>query len=216
MSETIVGRRSGIRWIPISDIEGCPPNEHGSLESLRMWIESFLTQPNPDLGRTGNVCPFTGPALERGMLWVGCMRGHRADIDALRGIVRDEFDIYPTLPAGRDASTSVLRAIITVLPEDTDYRIIDDVHQEFKSRFVDRGTMLGQFYPGCPQPGLWNKEFRPLSAPLPMLAVRTMVPSDFPFLAERPEWIDAYLRKFGSQLSAHARAAVADHLAAKL
>ncbi len=38
--------------------------------------------------------------------------------------------------------------------------------------------MLGQFYHGCPQAGVHNPRFRPLSTPYPLFAVRYMVKDD--------------------------------------
>jgi hypothetical protein len=75
--------------------------------------------------------------------------------------------------------------------------------------------MLGQFYPGCDQPGLWNKDFHPLDAPIPMLVVRTMMSTDFPFLLARPEWMTAYVKKFAPSLPAHVRDAVVSRLTAQ-
>jgi hypothetical protein len=44
-----------------------------------------------------------------------------------------------------------------------------------------RGLMIGRFHPQSEDPGLWNPHFRPLRAPLPMLAIRHMVENDAPF-----------------------------------
>ena len=68
--------------------------------------------------------------------------------------------------------------------------------------------MIGQFYPGCAENGLWNPDFRPLDSPLPMLAIRHMVESDLPFLTretdppeERSSFLRSYLFRLGGALS---------------
>jgi hypothetical protein len=69
--------------------------------------------------------------------------------------------------------------------------------------------MIGQFYPGCEEPGIRNPVFRPLRSPLALLAIRYMVSSDFPFLAKKTEWIEEYLKKFAPSIPASARNMIA-------
>ncbi len=187
MSESVVGPRSGLRWVSLSEIETVGSAESRSAGVFRVWADWFLTLPCDELGRDGPVCPFVRPSMTRDLLWIGHIPGPRPRLDLIRTIIADALEVYPTLPTGNGSSTSVLRAMITVFPDLIDCAVIDAIHSEFKSKFVEQGNMLGQFYPGCEQPGLWNKDFRPLDAPLPMLVVRSMMTTDFPFLLERPE-----------------------------
>jgi hypothetical protein len=63
--------------------------------------------------------------------------------------------------------------------------------------------MVGQFYEGCPESGLWNDAFHPLQSPVPLLAIRNMVPSDFPFLHGKrgnSDMLIAYLNRFGTNI----------------
>lgn len=60
--------------------------------------------------------------------------------------------------------------------------------------------------------GLRNSAFRALDAPLPMLAVRHMVGSDFPFLASEREWVVAYLKKFAASVPSVVRSDIADRV----
>ena len=71
------------------------------------------------------------------------------------------------------------------------------------------GLMIGQFYPGCDEAGIRNPDFRPLQSPIPLLAIRHMVNSDFPFLAGSVAWIEEYLRKFAPAVPAVARKMIA-------
>ncbi|NNH73018.1 hypothetical protein HLB23_24685 [Nocardia uniformis] len=150
--------------------------------------------------------------MRRDLLWLGQVPDAHPHRRWVRAVIEDALEKYPELPTGNGSSSSVLRALITIFPKLDDYSLIDDMHAEFKSSFVERGFMLGQFYPGCDQPGLWNKNFRPLDAPLPMLVVRTMMTTDFPFLVDKPEWMDAYVRKFAPMIPAHVRAVVVRRL----
>jgi len=66
--------------------------------------------------------------------------------------------------------------------------------------------MIGEFHNGPPDKGgLWNPAFRPLRSPVPMLVVRHMVPTDYPFLRDDPDQSRAYLRLFGDQVPVQLR-----------
>ncbi|WP_397517290.1 DUF6875 domain-containing protein [Rhodococcus sp. UFZ-B548] len=64
----------------------------------------------------------------------------------------------------------------------------------------------------CDVPGLWNPEFRPQDAPFPMLAVRHMVASDFPFLRADPDWLQAYLDQFATEIPLRTRREIARNI----
>jgi len=67
--------------------------------------------------------------------------------------------------------------------------------------FVENGLMIGQFHPLPPvEGGLWTKDFRPLRCPVPLLAIRHMVPTDLPFLTRDRRLLDGYYRVFGDDL----------------
>jgi hypothetical protein len=152
------------------------------------------------------VCPYTSHAIERQYLWVAFINGRNIDTRRITAIVDDLYELFPALHP-RDEPESKFKAVLAVFPDVTDYAAIETVQHDRKTRFVEEGLMLGQFYPGCTTPGLHNPEFPALDAPLPILAVRNMAPTDFPFLATRDEWIDAYDRLFGatSQRASHPR-----------
>lgn len=213
MSVRVIGPRSGLQWVSLGDTgtSTCPA-ARSTVAAFRSWADQYLTQPCDDLGRDGPVCPYVRPSMRRDLLWLGQVPAARPRPQWVRAIIEDALDTYPELPTGNGSSSSVLRALVTIFPNLEDYSLIDEIHAEFKSSFVERGFMLGQFYPGCDQPGLWNKDFRPLDAPLPMLVVRSMMTTDFPFLLDRPEWMDAYVRKFAPMIPAHVRAVVVRRL----
>ncbi|MEV0298178.1 DUF6875 domain-containing protein [Nocardia sp. NPDC050710] len=181
------------------------------MDTVRGWAHEYLTAPDPDLGRDGPVCPYVGPSVRRDLMWIGSIPGARPWPSFVRLVFDDALELFPKLPPA-EGGGAVLRTLITVFPDLRDFSLIDEIHEELKTGFVERGTMFGQFYPGCSQPGLWNKDFRPLDAPIPMLVVRTMMATDFPFLLERPEWMSSYVKKFAPALPAHVRNVVVDRL----
>lgn len=87
--------------------------------------------------------------------------------------------------------------------------MVANVQARLKSEFVKHGLMLGEFFPGNPTGGLHSAHFRPLAAPVPLLAIRRMVASDLSFLvadhvppAQRLYFLGCYRETFKGRLKA--------------
>jgi hypothetical protein len=175
---------------------------------IREWATAYLTAPHPELGRQGPVCPFTAPSINKELFWVGCV--DRPDLTAddiertVAGMVTEFHHLPPT--EGPDA---LLKTILILFPTVTVYNMIDEAQRRLKKEFVAMGLMIGQFYPGCEEPGIRNPQFRPLQSPLAILAIRHMVSSDFPFLTAKVEWVEKYLQKFAQSIPAAIRSVIA-------
>lgn len=82
---------------PAGDVELFEP-DHPDLpaaaEVVLAWARSYLCRPHPDLGRGGDVCPYTAVSLERGGLFLAVHPG-RPDLRAVMTAYRDWF---PDLP----------------------------------------------------------------------------------------------------------------------
>jgi hypothetical protein len=178
------------------------------LRAVVAWAQEYLCRPHQDLGRTGNVCPFVQPSIDRGMLYLSVVPGAEPDADAVAARLRLSREWFEQLSAGA-GNARIFGAILTLLPDLPAHRataVIDGLQGVLKSEFVERGMMIGEFHDGPPDKGgLWNPDFRPLRSPVPMLAMRHMVPTDFLFLQSEPEHVAAYLRLFGDQVPAHLR-----------
>ena len=58
-----------------------------------------------------------------------------------------------------------------------------------------RFRMLGFMHAGAEAEGLWNPDFRPMKAPMPLLVVRRLVETDAPFISKQHiQWIPYILR----------------------
>lgn len=169
-----------------------------ALTTLVHWIRDFLCEPHRELGRGGNVCPYTAPALKRYTLWFTAITEENPSeetiLEALQ-IYRDWFlELEPT-----DVNRAIFKSIIIAFPTinaEKAPEYIDAVQAALKSDFVRNGLMIGQFHEGCPEPGLHNADFRPLQSPIPLLAIRNMVRTDIPFLAHDEELMEAYSKLF--------------------
>ena len=54
--------------------------------------------------------------------------------------------------------------------------------------------MIGVFHANAQEPGLWNKDFRPLRAPIPLVVIRSLVVADFAFVLRHPLLAPAYFQ----------------------
>lgn len=164
------------------------------------WVNEFLAKPNPGLGRTGAVCPYIQYSKEQQFFKVGVYAEPHPEqdhiVDMIRGL-KDRF--IEMLPL--DEKDKRFKAIAILFPNlegDEVVKIIDEVQLKLKPEFVHLGLMIGQFHENCQQPGLRNAEFKPLQSPVPLLAIRFMVETDWPFLAGDPILEEAYYNNFGT------------------
>ena len=176
------------------------------LREILAWAVTFLNVPNHRLGRRGAVCPYTSQSMEASFFLLASAGGEH-DVQSIEALVDRYRRWFIELVEQSDPAHKHLLTILLVLPgfDRTDARPLDALQRRLKDAFVREGLMLGQFHLECEQTGLWNDDFRPLRAPIPVLAIRQMVGSDLPFLLESAEHLSAYLDRFASGIPRHVR-----------
>lgn len=167
------------------------------------WAGEYLCRPHPELGRRGHVCPYTRSALTAGTFHLGVVPGQPAGPDEVAEVLRDYRERFVELEP-RDGPNSALRTILVLFPDllpAQREQVIDGTQRLLKSEYVASGLMLGEFHDGPPdRAGLWSRDFRPLRSPVPLLAIRHMVPTDLAFLEGDEEHLAAYLARFADQV----------------
>lgn len=173
-----------------------------ALSTIVNWADQFLSHPHPELGRDGNVCPFVKPSLEKRQFWLAVYPDHDISLEEICHIMlsyRDWFfDIEPR--EEKDAQYSTFLILFPGIPQAQAEKLIWGAQARLKPEFVVKGLMIGEFYATSPKPGLWNADFYPLRSPLPLIAIRRMVPSDIAFLKEDMVGVTAYLHFFSHRL----------------
>jgi hypothetical protein len=159
------------------------------LREAAAWVRNYLARPHPALGRTGTVCPFAKPALVKDTVRVAVVRltdsNKRAQI-----MEAVQYHLEAFVSRAAQDGDRILHATLILFPDvslEEAPELIDRTKEELKTKFIQQGLMLGEFHPRNESPGLHNPEFKPLRSPIPMLAIRHMVPTDFVFL-NRPEY----------------------------
>lgn len=178
------------------------------IHRISAWAVEFLNAPHEQLGRRGAVCPYTSRSMRRHAFLLAQAPGR--DTRAIGATIERYRQWFLELAEQRGP----LLTILVVLPglDPTDAGPLDALQARLKDAFVREGLMAGQFHPRCEQPGLWNEDFRPLRAPVPLLAIRRMVGSDLPFLLDDAAHLAAYLNRFAPDIPAPARRRLVDRL----
>ncbi|WP_345815179.1 DUF6875 domain-containing protein [Paraburkholderia sp. PREW-6R] len=165
-----------------------------SLASVMAWIEHFLCAPNTALGRLGDVCPFAKTAmLKRAITFY---RNYSESVPCLARDMEQHMEEFQQSAGMNDVYQC--RIIVPNRLDDV-AAAVEAVQMQLKPAFVERHMMIGQFFQACEEPGLWSKDFRPLQSPVPLLAIRNMVPTDIAFLHGNDNYVRAYLEKFGKR-----------------
>ncbi len=185
---------------PVASVErgDVPAGAADDLRVIATWSREYLLEEHPALGRSGPVCPYTRTAIERDLYFLACPRLD-GSAEAIRAIVPAYRDEYLARAARVEPR---LRGFLTFAIVLSDYKDmasddLDAVQASLKGDFVRGGLMLGQFHPDCEFGGIWNPAFRALRAPIPLLAIRTMVKFDRPFLVDDPAYLAEYETRFG-------------------
>lgn len=199
-----------LRLFSADQIDAGAAHAHPEAAEVLHWARQFLTTAHPDLGRSGPVCPYTQPSLRRGLFHLAVTdaagrEGTGADLPALVGELREHYDRL-LAPLTEEGDRELL-TVLLVLPQldRADSTALDELQRKAKDEFVEQGLMIGQFHPVCEEPGLWNGAFRPLRAPVPLLAVRKLLVFDLPFLIGDQTHLTHYLARFAPQVPARIR-----------
>lgn len=175
--------------------------EKNALQDTMGWVHDFLCKPNLNMGREGIVCPFTPSSLNKGLFWITFCREQPVTMNSALTLIlelRDWF-LEKTLT---NKGNKMFHTILILFPNrgKDNSHIIEKIQKNLKMDFVQNGLMVGQFYQDCEESGLWNSDFKPLQSPIPMIAIRNMVPSDFPFLSNNKEFVESYMKLFREEI----------------
>jgi hypothetical protein len=161
------------------------------------WVESYLMSSHPQLGRTGAVCPFTKQAARLDTVRVAISHATAADEEeafSLLGTCFDDLENIPCKPGMEHFRTVIVGFPDCAGPDGV--AMLQRVQRRYKFHSLRRLRMIGFMHDAMDAPGLWNPDFRPLRAPIPVLALRHLVEQDAPFAARHPLLMIPYLIRF--------------------
>lgn len=173
------------------------PQARAALAELVAWVESYLMREHPDLGRTGAVCPFTRQAARVDTVRLAICPAGPDEEERSFALIRGSFGALDAIPC--PPGMAHFRTVVVGFPNCAGERgvaMLQRVQKRHKVHSLSCGKMIGLMHDASDAPGLWNRDFRPLRAPLPVLAIRHMVEHDAPFAARHPLLLLSYLAHF--------------------
>ena len=165
-----------------------------ALRTIASWARGYLCNPHPDLGRSGDVCPWCPPSMNMALFWLCTIQGAPDRESWNESRILELIEAFHAREP-RDGESTQFKTIVAVFPDLPSPQTIAGIHTRLKPFFLDSGLMLGEFFSGCIKPGIRNNAFHPLQAPVPLLVIREMLEVDIVFLANKVEFVAAYLRK---------------------
>ncbi len=200
----------------LDDLE-CSDADLEAVKEALTWAGEFLGASHADLGRQGAVCPYIRHSFGQRLLYVTSRPETECAGEELHVAVRSSMQWFTRLQERAPEGSEHLVTVLVVLPriDRTSSTELDTLHASLKDEFVSQGLMIGQFHPRCEARGLWNPDFRPLRSPVPLLAIREMVPSDLPFLVDSGHHASTYFERYARSIPAHTRRFLVERLTSR-
>lgn len=198
MAESLAGDRAFITVFPAY---GHELRLGQDLSSVLHWLRDYVSEPSPDIGRAGPVCPFVPSALRdnavRFSFYYGIDGRNR---DELRSLLIDELSEFDKTAAPPNRAGTSLASLVVVLPDTgrDGWSIMDEVYGDLKEFAVGHALMVGQFHPICDERAVRNPAFPVSRSPVGLFAARRMAPHDILFLHSDPQWFGVYQERFGA------------------
>jgi hypothetical protein len=202
------------------EIEGsiCPSTEIDSIPEgpLRAtfgvglgWIQRFIMQPHPDLGRKGPVCPFAQPAHDARAMYFCALDADEMSFDAFIDVMMRVTSVFNRVSRNMSGRPDLLSLCIfprNLRPESY-YKYIDCAHSMLKPFYMNAGLMLGEFHPLSAVRGAHSETICPMRSDVPIFVIRSIALHDILFI-DRPSGalgmriheLECYLRAVGNLL----------------
>jgi hypothetical protein len=178
-------------------LQGFAVEQARALQEMTDWTRSFLMRDHAELGRDGNVCPFTSMGARMDTLRFGMSEVTPKDISRIKAELLEIFGQFDEIPHPR--KMGIYRAIMIAFPncrEPEGIAALASVQKSLRFLSFRKTRMIGLFYPQADAAGLWNPHFRPLRSPVPIIALRSLVVQDAAFVLRHPLLAPAYLLNF--------------------
>jgi hypothetical protein len=178
-------------------------------EQVLAWVQEFVLQAHPHLGRPGAVCPRLAPAIRRNLVRLAAIRTVSTSVDEAYDIGLSLGALYRDLfPTPGEYQSGALLAVFPDLPSDAAGAFIDGGHARLRMHFVAGGLMIGEFHPQSPVASVHNPQLLVMRCPVPMFAVRALSRHDLLFLDrpttppdDRARYLHHLVQHVGAQLT---------------
>jgi heptaprenyl diphosphate synthase len=164
------------------------------------WLTEWVTSVQPEIGRSGPVCPFVEPSIRANSLRFDVVSlDETPSRDAIVALVRQMVAWFHKGPwVNRNRTLHGLVVAIDDLAEE-EGKFLDEAQSHVKPELAGIGLMLGQFHKNCADAAARNPDFLVGRSPVPLLAMRHMAFHDVLFLGGDAACFAAYDARFGAR-----------------
>jgi hypothetical protein len=179
--------------------EALPEKSRRQLQAAMRWIENFIMQPHPRLGRAGVVCPYVKPCLDANIFYLSLAPMKQPErYDEIFRMMHTHARIFSRMEP-RTGPLENLRVLMALVPNGRDSVLSDpELSKRLKTEMMERNVTIGQFFPTLNPIKYVKSKFFPNQPPFCMYTMRTFIRSDWMFIQNEPEWRQVYLDKFGT------------------
>lgn len=170
----------------------------GPLAQLAVWFADSPMSGHANLGRAGAVCPFVRKAAQLGTMRIGIHDAGPQDEERIFSDIRASFHDLDAIPQSPGAER--LGTITYGFPNcasDQGVAMLERVFRRHKYYTLFHMRMIAFFHEGSDAHGLWNPDFRPMRAPMPLLSTRFLTEHDAVFAHKHRLLTASYLLRFG-------------------
>ena len=196
----------------------CPSSEIDSISDAALratfgvglaWIQRFIMQPHPDLGRKGAVCPFAQPAHEARALHFCALDVGEMSFDAFIDVMMHLRSFYNRVAVNMSGRSDLLSLCVFPrnLRAESYNKFIHCAHSMLKPSYMNAGLMLGEFHPLSDARGAHSKMIFPMRSDVPIFVIRSITLHDISFidressaLGTRIHELECYQRGMGNLL----------------
>lgn len=176
---------------------GLSAESTGKVADCAAWTMTYPLKRVKKHRRVEAICPMVAPSLAAdGMRYsVASVGGREPALDRLDGLLIEAADSFDQI----ETDDERLRCLVVVVPEVKGSRLLEATRpdRDIKNRLLQRGILVGEFFPSCPFATTFNPRLFALRSPAPMYVLRTFLESDWRFVCQIPQWQKTYRERFG-------------------
>lgn len=191
------------KWLSAAEFLAGSQSSEGDREpswlyQMIRWIIEEICQPNADLGRQGDVCPFVRPSLKQNLLFIEeCDLGAQ-DEALLVSFMLDRSQVFLKTPPCLPQPNSIYKSLLVAFPAiDSEHGIIlQSVRRTIKPTLLSIGLTCGEFYPWSEDKSVRSKDLPIARSPIPCIAIRYLSTHDIIFLRSQQELLEIYKQQY--------------------
>lgn len=169
----------------------------GKVADCAAWTMTYPLKRVKKHRRIEAICPMVGPSLAAGGMRyaVASMLGREPGLPTLDRLLLEAAGGFDHI----ETDDPRLRCLVVIAPGVKGSRLLDATHptRAIKNTLLQRGILVGEFFPSCPFATTFNPRLFALRSPSPMYVLRTFLESDWRFICQIPEWQKTYRERFG-------------------